>query len=297
MRETFSLFCMAGAAAVRTLQCGRFSLGLDRPRIMGILNLTPDSFSDGGLWQDPGRAQAHALQMINDGADLLDLGAESTRPGAPAVPADEEWRRLRPVLEALMDCGVPLSVDTRKPEVMREALALGADLINDVSGFRDPASIETVRGRHAAVCIMHMHGDPQTMQQSPRYDDVGSEVHGFLAQRHAALLAAGVGADQIVLDPGIGFGKTLEHNLTLLRQLRSLRVQGAALLVGLSRKSMIEALTDQPVAQRLAGSLGGALAAVLQGADILRVHDVRETRDALTVFEAIAGPLTGLPAP
>jgi len=282
---------MTAAPALRVLQCGRFSLALDRPRIMGILNLTPDSFSDGGLWQDPGRARAHAWQMIEDGADLLDLGAESTRPGAPPVPANEEWRRLSPVLEALMDCGVPLSVDTRKPEVMREALALGADLINDVAGFRDPASIDAVRGSRAAVGVMHMQGDPQTMQQAPVYTDVLDEVLGFLARQQASLLAAGLSADRIVLDPGIGFGKTLEHNLTLLRQLSTLRIQGAAVLVGLSRKSMIQALTDQPVAQRLAGSLGGALGAALQGADILRVHDVRATRDALTVFEAIVGPV------
>jgi len=282
---------MTAATALRVLQCGRFSLVLDRPRIMGILNLTPDSFSDGGLWQDPGRARAHALQMIEDGADLLDLGAESTRPGAPPVPADEEWRRLRPVLEALMDCGVPLSVDTRKPEVMREALALGADLINDVAGFRDPASIDAVRTSRAAVCVMHMQGDPQTMQHAPVYADVLGEVRSFLARQQASLFAAGLSADRIVLDPGIGFGKTLDHNLALLRHLHALRIAGAALLVGVSRKSMIHALTDQPVAQRLAGSLGGALGAALQGADILRVHDVRATRDALTVFEAIVGPM------
>jgi len=282
---------MTAATALRVLQCGRFSLVLGRPRIMGILNLTPDSFSDGGLWRDPGRARAHALQMIEDGADLLDLGAESTRPGAPPVPANEEWRRLRPVLEALMDCGVPLSVDTRKPEVMREALALGVDLINDVAGFQDPASIEAVRTSRAAVCVMHMQGDPQTMQHAPVYADVLGEVRSFLARQQASLLAAGLSADRIVLDPGIGFGKTLDHNLALLRHLHALRIADAALLVGVSRKSMIHALTDQPVAQRLAGSLGGALGAALQGADILRVHDVRATRDALTVFEAIVGPM------
>lgn len=282
---------MKAAPSVRVLQCGRFSLALDRPRIMGILNLTPDSFSDGGLWQDAGRARAHALQMIADGADLIDLGAESTRPGAPFVSAHDELQRLRPVLEALLECGVPLSVDTRKPQVMREVLAMGADLINDVAGFRDPASIKAVRGGRAAVCIMHMQGDPQTMQKSPHYGQVVCEVRQFFAQQHAGLLEAGLTADQIVLDPGIGFGKTLEHNLALLKGLEALRIEGAALLVGLSRKSMIEALTHQPVAQRLAGSIGGALGAVLQGADLVRVHDVRETRDALTTFEAIVGPV------
>jgi dihydropteroate synthase len=255
---------------------------------MGILNLTPDSFSDGGLWQDPGRALDHARQMISDGADLIDLGAESTRPGAPEVPAAEELKRLRPVLEILLDCGVPISVDTRKPEVMREVIAMGADLLNDVSGFTDPEAVDAVRGSQAALCVMHMQGNPCTMQQAPQYADVLSEVGGFLAAQQTLLESAGISPDRIVLDPGIGFGKTLEHNLLLLRHLEGLRVGQGALLVGLSRKSMLQALTGQPVSERLAGSLGGALAARMRGADLLRVHDVRATRDALRVFDAIS---------
>lgn len=271
----------------RVLHCGRFRLTLDRPRVMGILNLTPDSFSDGGLWQDPARALDHARQMIEDGADLIDLGAESTRPGAPEVPVQEELQRLRPVLEVLLDCGVPISVDTRKPEVMHEVLAMGADLINDVSGFTDPRAVDAVRGSPAALCVMHMQGNPDTMQKSPRYADVLSEVGSFLAGQQAMLQAAGIPPERIVLDPGIGFGKTLEHNLLLLRHLEDLRVGQGALLVGLSRKSMIQALTGQPVEGRLAGSLGGALAARRRGADLLRVHDVRATCDALRVYDAI----------
>lgn len=255
---------------------------------MGILNLTPDSFSDGGLWQDPARALEHARQMISDGADLIDLGAESTRPGAPEVPAAEELKRLRTVLETLLDCGVPISVDTRKPEVMREVLAMGADLLNDVSGFTDPEAVDAVRGSQAALCVMHMRGIPGTMQQAPQYADVLSEVGGFLAAQQMLLESAGISPDRIVLDPGIGFGKTLEHNLLLLRHLQDLRVGQGALLVGLSRKSMLQALTGQAVTERLAGSLGGALAARMRGADLLRVHDVRATRDALRVFDAIS---------
>lgn len=254
---------------------------------MGVLNLTPDSFSDGGQWLDPAHAIARAHQMIADGADFLDIGAESTRPGAPQVSADEELQRLRPVLEPLIDCGVPISVDTRKASVMREVLAMGADLINDVSGFRDPQAIALLRDSGAAVCVMHMQGEPESMQQSPRYHDVVAQVAGFLAHQHAALQEAGIDPQRILLDPGIGFGKTLAHNLALLRQLEQLRIGQAPLLVGLSRKSMIQALTGQPVAQRLAGSLAGALGAACRGADILRVHDVRETCDALAVFSAI----------
>lgn len=274
-------------AYARILRCGRFSVCLDRPRVMGVLNLTPDSFSDGGQWLDPAHAIARAHQMIADGADFLDIGAESTRPGAPQVSADEELQRLRPVLEPLIDCGVPISVDTRKASVMREVLAMGADLINDVSGFRDPQAIALLRDSGAAVCVMHMQGEPESMQQSPRYHDVVAQVAGFLAHQHAALQEAGIDPQRIVLDPGIGFGKTLAHNLALLRQLEQLRIGQAPLLVGLSRKSMIQALTGQPVAQRLAGSLAGALGAACRGADILRVHDVRETCDALAVFSAI----------
>jgi dihydropteroate synthase len=226
--------------------------------------------------------------MIDEGADLIDVGAESTRPGAPEVSALEELRRLGPVLERLMACGVPISVDTRKPSVMREVLAMGADLINDVSGLQDPASIEALRNSSAAVCVMHMQGQPVSMQHAPHYLDVVTEVSAFLADRRAALHKAGIDDLRILLDPGIGFGKTLDHNLSLLRHLEQLRAGATALLVGVSRKSMIQALTGQAVDARLAGSLGGALGAAWRGADFLRVHDVRATRDALAVFMAIA---------
>ncbi len=263
---------------------------------MGILNLTPDSFSDGGQWLDPDLALAHARQMIAEGADLIDVGAESTRPGAPEVSVQEELQRLKPVLTRLIDCGVPISVDTRKPLVMREVLAMGADLINDVSGLQDPASLAAIQGSGAAVCVMHMQGAPASMQHSPQYRDVVSEVSGFLGRRRAALHAVGIHDDRILLDPGIGFGKTLHHNLSLLRDLECLRAGDTALLVGLSRKSMIHALTGQPVDARLPGSLGGALGAVLRGANILRVHDVRATRDALAVFVAITADRPVVPA-
>jgi dihydropteroate synthase len=263
---------------------------------MGVLNLTPDSFSDGGHWTDPGQAEARARQMIDEGVDLIDVGAESTRPGAPPVSIDEELRRLGPVLERLMDCGVPISVDTRKVQVMREVLAMGVDLINDVSGLRDPLAVAAVRDSGAAVCVMHMQGEPTTMQSAPQYRDVVSEVGSFLADRCAVLQQAGIDPDRIVLDPGIGFGKSLQHNLDLLRALERLRVGRTALLVGLSRKSMLQGLTGQPVEARLAGSLGGALGAALRGANLLRVHDVRATRDALSVFFAIAADQHAEPA-
>lgn len=269
------------------LQCGRFELSLERPLVMGILNLTPDSFSDGGRWQSPSAAIDHALAMIDDGADILDLGAESTRPGAAPVPADQELQRLEPVLRALSGAGVPLSVDTRKPEVMRAVLDLGADMINDVEGFGSPAAIEAVRGFNAACCVMHMQGDPLTMQDAPVYPDVVLAVRNCLAERVFALQTAGIDRSRIVIDPGIGFGKTLAHNLSLIARLPELIIEDCPVLVGLSRKSMIGALTGRPVDGRLAGSLAGMLAAVAAGARIVRVHDVAQTRDALQVWSAV----------
>lgn len=254
---------------------------------MGVLNLTTDSFSDGGSWIDTEAALAQARRMIDEGADLLDLGAESTRPGAPPVPADLEIARLLPVMRALEDCGRPLSVDTRKPEVMRAVLAHGADMINDVCGFGSPEAIEAVRGSTAACCVMHMLGDPLTMQQAPAYRDVVGDVREFLAERCVALEHAGVDRARIVVDPGFGFGKTLEHNVALLARLPELLADGRPVLVGLSRKSMIGALTGRPVDQRLSGSLSAMLAAVERGARIVRVHDVAPTRDALAVWNAI----------
>lgn len=269
------------------LRCGRFELTLKRPLVMGVLNLTPDSFSDGGRWSDTGSAVEHATAMIDDGADLIDLGAESTRPGAPIVPADLELSRLVPVIRALADCGRPLSVDTRKPQVMRAVLDLGVDMINDVSGFSDPQAIAAVSDSRAACCVMHMLGDPLTMQQDPVYRDVVREVRQMLADRADALQAAGIDRSRIVIDPGIGFGKTLEHNLALLASLPGLVALGLPVLVGVSRKSMLGALTGRAVDRRLPASLAAMLAAVAGGAHIVRVHDVPETVDALRVWQAI----------
>ena len=269
------------------LQCGRFELSLDRPLLMGIVNLTPDSFSDGGRHLDPRAAIDAGLAMVEQGADILDLGAESTRPGAATVEPAEEIRRLLPVIEGLSACGVPLSVDTRKPEVMREVLAAGADMINDIAGFATPAAIAAVAASRCGLCVMHMQGEPGTMQQAPAYEDVVAEVQDWLRERVVALGAAGVEATRIVLDPGIGFGKTVDHNLQLLEALDEFAVFGMPLLIGVSRKSLIGALTGRPVDGRLAGSLAAALAAVARGAKIVRVHDVPETRDALRVWQAI----------
>jgi dihydropteroate synthase len=269
------------------LQCGRFELSLDRPFVMGIVNLTPDSFSDGGSYADSKAAINAARRMVEDGADILDLGAESTRPGAAAVDADEELRRLLPVIDGLADCGVPLSVDTRKVPVMLGALAAGADMINDIGGFTAPGAIDAVARGGCGLCVMHMKGEPGTMQQAPSYGDVVSEVEDFLRDRIDALRAAGVALDRIVVDPGIGFGKTRWHNLQLLEALDELCGLGQPILVGVSRKSLIGELTGRPVERRLAGSLAAALAAVARGARIVRVHDVAETRDALRVWHAV----------
>ena len=274
------------------MQCGRYNLSLDRarrrPLIMGILNVTPDSFSDGGKFRTLDHALSHAEQMIADGVDIIDIGAESTRPGVMPLPTEEELHRLLPVLYALRDCGKPISVDTRNPSVMREALLAGADMINDVSGFRTEASIRAVSESDCGLCIMHMQNDPQNMQHSPHYDDVVAEVARFLADSVSRLQAAGVERTRMCVDPGFGFGKTLDHNVRLLKELNVLHQQlDLPLLVGMSRKSMIGALTGKPVHDRLAGSLAAALVAADHGADILRVHDVAETVDALKVWHAL----------
>lgn len=270
------------------LQFGRFGFNLgDQAVVMGILNLTPDSFSDGGQYQALEFALARAEQMIADGVDIIDIGGESSRPGAPALPLQEELRRVMPALYALRDCGKPLSVDTYKPEVMREAIAAGADMINDINGFRAPGALEAVRDSDCALCIMHMQSAPQTMQQRPAYDDVVAEVIAFLGERVATMTAAGIAPERLCIDPGFGFGKTVEHNYALLKAGARMRAElGLPLLAGLSRKSMIGAVTGKPVEQRLAGSLAGALAAVSHGARIVRVHDVAETVDALKVWQA-----------
>jgi len=270
------------------LQCGRFGFDLARrPLVMGILNVTPDSFSDGGRYQALEFAVERAEQMIRDGVDIIDIGGESTRPGSPSVPVDEELRRVMPAIYALRELGQPLSVDTCKPEVMREAIIAGADMINDVNGFRTPGAIEAVRDADCALCVMHMQGTPQDMQAQPVYDDVVADVTAFLRARVDALLAAGVARERITIDPGFGFGKSVEHNYALLRSISYMETElGLPVLAGLSRKSMIGAVTGRGVEQRLAGSLAGALAAVAQGARIVRVHDVAETVDALKVWQA-----------
>jgi dihydropteroate synthase len=270
------------------LQCGRFGYNLaQRPLVMGILNVTPDSFSDGGRYQALEFAVERAEQMIKDGVDIIDIGGESTRPGSPSVPVDEELRRVMPAIYALRELGHALSIDTCKPEVMREAIIAGADLINDINGFRAPGAIEAVKDSDCALCVMHMQGTPQDMQAQPAYGDVVSDVIAFLCERVDALLAAGVERERIMIDPGFGFGKSVEHNYALLRSIsRMERELGLPVLAGLSRKSMIGAVTGRAVEQRLAGSLGGALAAVAQGARIVRVHDVAETVDALKVWQA-----------
>lgn len=270
------------------LHCGRFRLSLERPLIMGVVNITPDSFSDGGRFLDPAAAIAHAHRLIEEGADLVDLGAESSRPGAAAVVSvDEELRRLLPVLQGLRGAPVPVSVDTIKPEVMRAALAEGASMINDINALRSPGAIAAVLASDAAVCLMHMQGTPGTMQQHPRYGDVVAEVNAFLLERVRAVRDAGIAPGRIAIDPGFGFGKTLEHNLELLRHLREFDALGVPVLAGWSRKSSLGKITGKPAADRLAASLAAALIAAQNGARILRVHDVAATRDALAVLAAV----------
>lgn len=270
------------------LHCGKFRLFLERPLVMGIVNVTPDSFSDGGRHFDAARAIAHGRQLVEEGADLLDIGGESSRPGAQSVSAEEELRRVLPVIEALAGVGVPLSVDTVKPEVMRRAAAAGASVINDIAALQAPGALEAAAASDAAVCLMHMQGEPRTMQADPHYGDVVAEVHGFLAQRVAAAQAAGIARERIIVDPGFGFGKRLEHNLALLRQLARFGDLGACVLAGLSRKSMLGELTGRKVSQRDTASVAAALLAAQNGAKILRVHDVASTRDALAVWQAVA---------
>ncbi len=268
--------------------CGRFELELSQPLVMGIVNITPDSFSDGGRHDTLDAAIAHARQLIADGAQMLDIGGESTRPGAPYVSAHDEAARVLPLIEALRSANVPLSIDSYKPEVMRAALDAGADMLNDIRGFDSDAAL-AVAAEHPScgLCVMHMLGEPQTMQATPpHYGDVVAEVGAFLLERAQRLRAGGIDARRIMLDPGLGFGKTTEHNYTLLARLRALDSLGYPLLVGLSRKSMIGAITGKPVDQRLAGSLAGALAAAARGASIIRVHDVAQTVDALAVWRA-----------
>jgi dihydropteroate synthase len=264
-------------------------LSLDRTRVMGVLNVTPDSFSDGGAYLDPARAIAHGRALLEAGADILDIGGESTRPGAEPVAPEEELRRVLPVVCAFAEAGALVSIDTRHAAVMEPALASGARIVNDVTALAgDPLSLEVVRRSDAAVVLMHMGGDPRTMQRDPRYDDVTLDVLDHLDARIAACEAAGIARERIAVDPGIGFGKTLAHNLVLLARLAAFHGLGAAVLVGVSRKSFIARASRGEVPEaRLPGSLAAALAAVGQGAQLLRVHDVAETRQALAVKEQI----------
>jgi dihydropteroate synthase len=269
------------------LRAGAHEFDLGRPLVMGILNVTPDSFADGGRYLDTQRALDHARQMVADGADLIDIGGESTRPGAVTVAEAEEIDRVIPHVEALAREGIAVSVDTRKPAVMRRAIVAGAAMINDVSALAAPGAIEACAGTGVGVCLMHMRGEPASMQQAPAYADVATEVRDFLTARADACIAAGIAPDHIVLDPGFGFGKTLAHNLSLMRALPSLVSTGYPVLVGLSRKSSLGQITGRPVEERLAASLAAALAAVARGAAIVRVHDVRGTVDALAVWLAV----------
>jgi len=271
---------------MRYLDAGRYRLALDRPLVMGIVNVTSDSFADGGRHAAHDAALAHARQLLEDGADILDLGGESTRPGAAPVAAEEELERVLPVLEGLVDCGRPVSVDTRKPGVMRAVLAAGAAMVNDIEALRVPGALAALAAADAAVCLMHMQGQPDTMQDKPSYGDVVAEVYAFLEDRIAACRAAGIAASRLVVDPGFGFGKSLGHNLALLRDLDRFNELGVPILAGLSRKGMLGALTGRPVGERAHASVAAALAAALRGAAILRVHDVAATVDALKVWEA-----------
>lgn len=254
---------------------------------MGILNVTPDSFSDGGRFFDHGSACAQAQRMIEEGAELLDIGGESTRPGAPPVSEEEELRRVLPVLHALRDVNVPVSVDTMKTGVMRVVLAEGASMINDVNALRAPGAVEALAQSDAAVCLMHMQGEPRTMQQAPHYDDVVGEVGAFLEERARACLSAGIAASRIAIDPGFGFGKTVAHNMTLLRELPALQSLGYPVVFGASRKSTLGTITGRGPGERLIASIAAALLAVERGASIVRVHDVAATRDALAIWLAI----------
>ncbi len=269
------------------LRCGAFALDLSRPRVMGIVNVTADSFSDGGRFLAQDRAIGHGLALAADGADLVDVGGESTRPGAQPVPLEAELARVMPVVRALVGEGVAVSVDTMKPGVMRQAIDAGCAMVNDVNAFRAEGAVAAVAASGVALCAMHMKGTPETMQDDPRYDDVVAEVRDYLLGRARALESAGVARDRIALDPGFGFGKSFAHNAALLAGLPALCAAGYPVVAGLSRKRMIGEITGRPVGERVAGSVAAALVAVQNGARIVRVHDVKETVDALKVLLAL----------
>ncbi len=263
------------------------TLDLSRPLIMGVVNVTPDSFSDGGRYLSFADARAHALRLVDEGADLLDIGGESTRPGAADVSEEEEIGRVVPLIESVRGCGVPVSVDTSKAAVMRAALAAGAAIVNDVRALREAGAAEAVAAADCGIVVMHMQGMPRTMQREPRYDDVVREVSTFLRERVDALGLAGVASERIVVDPGFGFGKSIAHNYTLLHDLRALTRIGRPVLVGISRKSMLGTATGRQVGERAASSIAAAVLAVERGAGIVRVHDVAGTRDAIRVWAAM----------
>jgi dihydropteroate synthase len=275
------------APGARVLRLGSRTLDLAQPRVMGVVNITPDSFADAGSAFDTARALARARQFIADGADIIDIGGESTRPGAAPVTEQEELARVIPVVRALALHGACVSVDTSKPAVMRAAIDAGASMINDVRALAAPGALQAVAGSDAAVCLMHMQGEPRTMQVAPDYADVLAEVGEFLAARAAACVAAGIARERIVVDPGFGFGKALAHNLALIRDLRRIAALGYPVLAGLSRKSMLGTLTGRDVGERMVASVAAALAAIARGASIVRVHDVRETVDAIRVWQAV----------
>ncbi|HET7269193.1 MAG TPA: dihydropteroate synthase [Oleiagrimonas sp.] len=277
--------------SMRVLDCAGRPLALDRPRVVGILNVTPDSFSDGGEHATLESAVAHGLRMVEAGAEMIDVGGESTRPGADDVSTDDELARVVPVIERLAaEVEVPLAVDTSKPEVMRAAVAAGAGMINDVYALRREGALDAVAELGVPVCLMHMQGEPRGMQVAPHYDDVVAEVHRFLAERVFACDMAGIDRGRVVVDPGFGFGKNLEHNLALLRGLDALRDLAAGVYVGLSRKTMIGDITGRALpADRVSGSVAAAVVAVQRGAICVRTHDVAATRDALAVWQAVHG--------
>ena len=279
---------------MRIWQAGRFEIGLDKPKIMGIVNLTPDSFSDGGVYsQNAQTALAHAERLLKEGADILDIGGESTRPGADYVSPEEEWARVEPILAEVVGWGVPVSLDTRRTVIMEKALALGGvDIINDIAALTDEGAVELLaRQADTGICLMHMQGLPENMQINPKYQDVVGEVAWYLKERAAECIAAGIAPQRITLDPGFGFGKNLQHNIALMRHLPELMAEtGFPLLIGVSRKRMIGELTGEAdVAERVHGSVAAALASVARGAQIVRVHDVKATADALKVWDAL-GP-------
>jgi dihydropteroate synthase len=271
----------------RRWRAGEQVFELSRPLIMGVLNVTPDSFSDGGRFVAPADALGRAEQMFEEGADILDVGGESTRPGAVPIPWEEELQRVRPVVERMAARGFPVSVDTSRPEVMRAVIDMGAAIINDVRALRRPGALDVVSASRAGVCLMHMQGAPATMQAAPAYGDVVAEVSDFLRERAGRCEAAGIARDRIVLDPGFGFGKTPAHNLRLLRRLSDIAGMGWPVLAGLSRKSLLGHVVGRPVSDRLAASVTAALIAVERGAAVVRVHDVAATRDALLLWRVV----------